>query len=228
MTRWQDIMPEEDRAIYEKAGYCERQPFGRNPALLVIDVTTGFIGKRPENVFKSVEEFRTSCGDVGWDALPNIKKILDACRDKGLRVVYTRGSPTNARFVGNVTKRDLGADDQSRTVEAEQIPELIAPRSDEWILEKPRASAFFATPLATYLHMQGVDSVLVTGCVTSGCVRATVVDACSHGFRVFMIEEGVFDRARLSHLVSLYELNAKYANVITVDEAVEYVRSLQQ
>ena len=228
MARWQDIMPERDRVVYERAGFSTRQPFGKNPALLIIDVTTGFVGTKPVDVLQSVEEFRTSCGDFGWSALPNIKKLLDACRERQMPIVYTRGHAVTKRFIGSPVK-GVGLPKDPETDRAGQaIPELIAPREDEWLLEKPRASAFFATPLAAYLHQKGVDSVLVSGCVTSGCVRASVVDGYSHGFNVFVVEECVFDRAELSHLVSLYEMNAKYADVITLDEALGYVQGEQK
>ncbi|MCL5960198.1 MAG: isochorismatase family protein, partial [Chloroflexi bacterium] len=163
-----------------------------------------------------------------WTTLPNIKKLLDACREKGLCVVYTRGNPVTREFIGVATKGHTRSGKAELSGDREEIPDLIAPRAGEWVLEKPRASAFFGTPLAVYLHQQGVDSVLVTGVSTSGCVRASVVDAHSHGFPVFVIEECTFDRAEMSHLVSLYEMNAKYADVVTLGEVLEYVGALQR
>lgn len=226
MRPWQAVIPEQERAVYEKAGWGKRQPFGRKPALLVIDVTIGFMGSRPSDVLQSMDEFATSCGEAGWTALPHIKRVLDACREKRLRVVYTRSNATAAQFIGGASKRNLRPRDPATIARGQQIPELIAPHPDEWILEKSRASAFFGTPLAAYLQQQGVDSVLVTGCVTSGCVQATVTDAFSHGFSVFVVEEGVFDRSETMHLVSLYGMETIYANVITVEEALEYVNRL--
>lgn len=226
MKRWQEVMPEEDRAVFEKAGYTQPRPLGQNPALLIIDVTYGFIGTKPENVLKSIDEFRTSCGEVGWLALPHIKRLLDVCREKGLPVIYTRSNPPLFEFVGVPTKSAVATGSLEWDPRFNEIPDIIAPQPNEMILEKSFASAFFGTVLTTYLRRQGVDSVLVTGCVTSGCVRATVVDAHSHGLTVFVVEEGVFDRGQLSHLVSLYDMNAKYADVITVDEAIERVVEL--
>lgn len=230
MTSWRNVLPERERAIYEKGGHGKRQAFGQNPALLVIDVTYGFIGQKPADVLQSVEEFATSCGDVGWAALPNIKNLLSVCREKQRPVVYTRGNLATKRFLGGAARlgpqpdvQDEDAWNSEMQRRGQEIPDLIAPLPGEWVLEKSRASAFFSTPLAIYLRQQGVDTVLLTGCVTSGCVRATAVDACSHGFHTFVVEEGVFDRAEMSHLVSLYEMNAKYATVITLAEAIEYV-----
>ena len=88
------------------------------------------------------------------------------------------------------------------------------------MIKKTKASAFFGTPLREVLHDLNVDSLFVCGTTTSGCVRATIVDAFSHGLKCFLVEEGTFDRFELSHLVNLWDINAKYADVITVDEAV--------
>ncbi len=227
MKRWQEVMPERDRGIYEKAGCGKRRLFGQNPALLVIDVTIGFIGRKPEAVLDSIEEFMTSCGEVGWEALPNIKRLLDACREKHIPIVYTRPDHIARTFVPGTTKVPITCP-AKEFEEQNKIPESIAPREDEWVLEKAYASTFFATPLASYLRHRGVDSLLVVGCTTSGCVRASVVEGHSHGFSVFVVEECVFDRAELSHLVSLYEMNAKYADVITLAEAMEHVSSLKE
>jgi nicotinamidase-related amidase len=110
---------------------------------------------------------------------------------------------------------------------ANQIPDLIRPRPGEVVIQKTKPSAFFGTPLASYLTGLGVDTVLVTGTTTSGCVRATVVDAFSNNFRTLVVEEAVFDRGDLPHKANLFDMHSKYADVITVDEAKAYLRALQ-
>lgn len=224
MRPWQTVFPEEDRQVYEKARFGRRQPYGRRPALMIVDVTYSFIGTRPVEVLQAVEEFRTSCGQSGWDALPHIRRCLDAARAAGIVVVFTRGDPEYKAFCGGSTKGSSG--EEARRLASEEIPDEIAPRGGELVLRKTKASAFFGTPLSTYLHGLGVDTLLVCGTSTSGCVRATVVDAFSHGYRVFLVEEGCFDRANLSHRVSLYEMNAKYADVITLEEALGYLTGI--
>ena len=104
---------------------------------------------------------------------------------------------------------------------------MIRPRKDEYVVHKARASAFFGTHLITYLTRKNVDSLIITGCTTSGCVRSTVIDGFSSGFPVFVVEEGVFDRSQFSHLVNLYEMNSKYATVVTRDEALAHVNGLR-
>lgn len=226
MREWQEFFPEEERKIYEKAGYKGVQPFGRKPALLIIDVILGFTGTRPMEIMEAIEEFPTSCGKAAWEALPKIQQLLHACREAEIPVVYSTSDPSFKAAFGNATKRSVEAVDYEQL--GMQFPEMIRPREGEYIVRKARASAFFGTHLITYLVRQGVDCLLVTGTSTCGCVRGTVLDGYSYGFPVFLVEECVFDRSRTSHLVNLFEMNSKYATVITHAEAMDYVRGLRK
>ena len=226
MREWENFFPEEERKIYEKAGYKGKQPFGRNPALLVIDMQLGFTGTRPLEIMEAIEEFPTSCGKVAWEAIPKIQQLIHACRDAAVPVVYSTGDPEFKAAMGNATKRKVG--DKDFVDLAVQFPEPIKPREGEFVVRKARASAFFGTHLITYLTSKGVDSLLVTGTTTCGCVRGTVLDGYSYGFPVFVVEECVFDRSRTSHLVNLFEMNSKYATVIQLAEALEYVGQLKR
>ena len=109
-----------------------------------------------------------------------------------------------------------------------EFPEMIKPRANEFIVRKARASAFFGTHLITYLVRKNIDCLLVAGTSTCGCVRGTVLDGYSFGYPVFVVEECVFDRSRTSHLVNLFEMNAKYASVIQLKEALDYVNKLKR
>lgn len=224
MKEWQKIFPEEERKIYEKAGYTGKQPFGSNPALLIIDVITAFTGTKPMEIMNAIKEFPSSCGKVAWQALPKICELLHACRDAGVPVVYSTSDPDFKAAFGNATKRTVGSIDFEDL--GMQFPEMVKPVESEFIVRKARASAFFGTHLITYLLRKGVDSLLVTGTTTCGCVRGTVLDGYSYGFPVFVVEECVFDRSRTSHLVNLYEMNSKYATVISLAEAMSYVEGL--
>jgi nicotinamidase-related amidase len=225
MREWEEFFPEEERKIYEKAGYRTRQPFGRNPALLIIDVILGFTGTKPMEIMEAIDEFPTSCGKAAWDALPKIRQILEICRKADIPVIYSTGDADFKNAMGNATKRAVGQRDLEKI--AMDFPEMIKPREGEFIVRKARASVFFGTHLVTYLVNRGIDCLLVTGTSTCGCVRATVLDGYSYGFPVFLVEEGVFDRSRTSHLVNLFEMNSKYANVITLAEALSYVKGLE-
>jgi len=105
---------------------------------------------------------------------------------------------------------------------------MIKPNDDELIVRKARASAFFGTHLITYLVRKNIDCLLVTGTSTCGCVRGTVLDGYSYGYPVFPVEECIFDRSRTSHLVNLFEMNAKYASVIQLSEALDYVGKIKR
>ncbi len=224
MKEWQKFFPEEERKIYEKAGYTGRQSFGRNPALLIIDVILGFTGTKPMEIMEAIDEFPTSCGKVAWEALPKIRKLLQACREVEIPVVYSTSDPEFKAAFGNATKRAVDSSDYNRL--AMEFPEIIKPVEGEFIVRKARASAFFGTHLITYLVHKGVDCLLVTGTSTCGCVRGTVLDGYSYGFPVFLVEECVFDRSRTSHLVNLFEMNSKYATVIPLAEALTCVQGL--
>jgi nicotinamidase-related amidase len=226
MKEWQTFFPEEERKIYEKAGYIGRQPFGRNPALLIIDVILGFTGTKPMEIMEAIEEFPTSCGKVAWEALPKIRELLHACREAEIPVVYSTGDSEFKAAIGNATKRAVDSSDYKSL--ATEFPEMIKPIDGEFIVRKARASAFFGTHLITYLLRKGVDCLLVTGTSTCGCVRGTVLDGYSYGFPVFLVEECVFDRSRTSHLVNLFEMNSKYATVISLVEAMNYVNGLKR
>ncbi len=224
MREWEKFFPEEERKIYEKAGYKGKQPFGQNPALLIIDVILGFNVTKSMYVMEAIDEFPTSCGKVAWEALPKIRQLLHACRDADIPVVYSTSDPDFKAAFGNATKRGVQKSDYDEL--SVQFPEMIKPLEDEYIVRKARASAFFGTHLITYLVRKGVDSLLVTGTSTCGCVRGTVLDGYSYGYPVFLVEECVFDRSRTSLLVNLFEMNSKYATVISLAEAMSHVQGL--
>ncbi len=222
---WRTVFPERERQIYEAAGFCEPQDFGRSPALLIIDVVASFAGSEDKDIFESIKEYRTSCGDAGVVAVSRIEGLLAAAREHGVPVVYTKGNVVDKYYSGDSVKGTKP--DEVSHIYGAAIVGAIAPRETEYVVEKAKASAFFGTPLSTYLHRTGVDTLLVCGTSTSGCVRASVVDAFSHGYRVFLVEECVFDRSPLSHAVNLYEMNAKYASVVTYDRALDYVETCE-
>jgi nicotinamidase-related amidase len=226
MREWESIFPEAERKMYEKAGYKGKDRFGRNPALLIIDVITGFTGTRPMDVMEAIEEFPTSCGKIAWDALPKIQQLLQACREAEVPVIYSTSDPDFKAAFGNATKRGVDVTDFEKIATA--FPEMIKPTEGEFVVRKARASAFFGTHLITYLVRKNIDCLLVTGTSTCGCVRGTVLDGYSFGYPVFLVEECVFDRSRTSHLVNLFEMNAKYATVIQLSEALNYVNAVRR
>jgi maleamate amidohydrolase len=223
LRKWEEVFPETDQKLYRQLGTVTRQAYGNHPALLIIDANNGFLGLTPKPVLEAIKEYRTSCGESGWVALANIKKLLDKCRTKNIPVIFTTGETVLRHIVGNAGK--YSHNKRMVDLKADEIVELISPKNSELVIRKTKASAFFATPLLICLRSMEIDSLLITGGTTSGCVRASVVDAFSHGFRCFIVEECTFDRYELSHQVSLFDMNEKYADVISLDDALEYLES---
>ncbi len=227
MRWWEEVFPEDERAVYEGTHRGQAQPRGQRPALVVVDVTRAFCGEPGQTVAESIRAWPTSCGPSAWAAMPHIIQLIGAARAAGVPLVYTTAQPGSDRLYGGTVKGESGAMGSPMSWPgAQEIPDEIAPREGEFVLAKPKASAFFATPLLAYLHRHRVDCLIVCGTTTSGCVRATVVDGFSWGYPVFVAEEAVFDRSRLSHAVNLFELRAKYADVITVEEATGWLGQL--
>lgn len=229
MAIWDDAIPAEERKIYEIGGWGRRMGFGRKPAVLVVDVNYDFVGDEPKPILESIERWRYSCGDVGWRGVHAIATLLTAARACGTRIFYTT---VDHRVDGFDYGRDR--DKNLRTGEATsvaggkgpEIPVEIAPMPEDIVISKKKASAFFGTPLASYLIDLGVDTLLVTGVSTSGCVRASVVDGHAYNFRVCVVEEGTFDRSSVAHKVNLFDMHMKYADVVTLAETVRYLDAL--
>ncbi|MGH7771126.1 MAG: isochorismatase family protein [Candidatus Binatia bacterium] len=231
MATWDDILTSRDKEVFAKSGYGKRGGFGQRPAVLVIDMNYNFVGDRPEPIVKSVERFRNSCGEEGWEGVYRIRELLEGTRKKHLPTFYTTAQERgNAIAFGRWHgKNSRGAEDMSEEwSKGNEIVAEIAPQDGDIVVRKQKSSAFFGTPLMSMLNELHADTVLVTGCTTSGCVRASVIDAFSYNLRVSVVEECVFDRGQASHKINLFDMNAKYADVISLNEALEYIRSLPE
>lgn len=225
MKKWEAIFSDADRTLLKTFSGTERQPLGKRPALIIIDVVRSFIGSKPKSALAAAEEYRTSCGEAGWKALGEIKKLLDAFRARNLPVVYTTVDPVLGAFAWGPDKRSSVEEyrQEKWAADAWEIADEIKPLSSEPIIRKTKASAFLFTPLAPILHNMGADCLVIVGTSTSGCVRATAIDGFSHKYDIFVVEECTFDRFELSHLVALWDLNAKYANVIGIEEILSII-----
>jgi nicotinamidase-related amidase len=197
-------------------GFGGRGGFGGRPALAVIDMTLGFTD--PDSPL--------ACDLEG--PVREISRLLDAARVAGIPVIFTtvayRESDklTAAAFIDKIPEL-LTLEAGSRWAE---IDPRLAPREDEPVLNKLFASGFFGTGLSSALTAAGVDTLLVTGASTSGCVRATVVDALQYGFRPVVPREAVGDRNPDAHEANLYDIEAKYGDVVPVADALEYLQGL--
>ena len=197
-------------------GFGERQGAGRRPALLVIDMSLGFTSPDSPLV----------C-DLD-DVVEAIEKLLAAARANGLPVVFTtvsygEGEKTVAKaFIDKVPILLTLAAGSPFT----EIDPRLAPLPEEPVLNKLFASAFFGTPLQSLLAAHGCDSVIVTGASTSGCVRASAVDVLQNGYRLLVPREAVGDRNPAAHGQALYDIDAKYGDVVSLDEALAVIEAV--
>ncbi|TAL80042.1 MAG: isochorismatase family protein [Burkholderiaceae bacterium] len=222
---WRTVFPEEDRKIYEAARFGGQLEFGQNPAIMIIDVVDSFAGPKGQGIFDSINQYRTSCGEAGDAAIKVMANLLAIGRSLHVPIVYTKGSVVDKYYAGDSVKGTRP--DEVERIYGAPIVAAIAPIDGEYVLEKTKASAFFGTPMASFLQRHRIDTLLICGTSTSGCVRASTIDAFSHGYQVFVLEDGVFDRSPMSNAVNLYEMNQKYASVINSSDAIAYLRKLK-
>jgi nicotinamidase-related amidase len=210
-------------AIYQKAGFGRPGGFGTRPGIVIIDVQYRTVGLKRESITEAMKTYPTACGEYGWKAVDAIARLLKTGRERGVPVFYPYVSPKKdydaGRLAGKVPTI-MAIDERGY-----DFVEETAPQPGDVLIPKKHPSAFFGTPMASYLIDKGVDTVLICGCTTSGCVRASAADAFAYNFRVAVIEDCVYDRGQLSHAVNLFDINQKYADVIWVDQAIEYLRS---
>jgi len=221
---WDSIIGEEEQRAYAAAGFGRPTGLGKRPALLIIDVQYRTVGTTPKPFWEAIKEFPTSCGQVGWDAVANIKRLLEVFRRKNWPVLYPYVAPKEAFDAGRLADK-VPALMGVAAKGYEFVPD-IAPQPQDILVPKKHPSAFFGTPLVSYLIDAGADSLVVTGCTTSGCVRGSVVDAFSYNFRVAVPEDAVYDRSRTSHLVNLFDMASKYADVMSTSELIEALNAI--
>lgn len=212
-----DVFPKEEIEAYLKGRHGERMGFGSRPCVVVVDMTYAFIDPR----------YILTQGDSGWGAVKHSQVLLAESRKKGVPIIYTRPTPRVLvdPAAGSISRKRISAMREVLTdPKSNEIVSEIAPQEGEQVIERSCASAFFGTDLVKVLNYRGIDTVIVIGASTSGCVRATVIDAASYNYYVIVPVECVSDRSELSHKVNLAEMDMKYADVVEIDEVLNYLR----
>lgn len=215
---WDDLIPEEERALYTRTGFGGSTGVGKTCALLVIDVQHRTIGSKPMPISEAIHEYPTSCGDYGWTALPQIKVLVDYFREMKWPVFYPHVAFKHSHDQGQFGAKVPAV--MKIPAHGYGFPEAIAPRSGDIEIAKYHPSAFFGTGLNSYLIGMGVDTLIITGATTSGCVRSTVVDASSLNYKVVVAEDAVFDRLPSSHAMNLFDMASKYADVLSTSDVI--------
>jgi nicotinamidase-related amidase len=216
---WKDIVPADLLELYSH--YARKVFVGPAPALLAIDLyELAYQGgaKPPATLHR---EYPSSCGEYAHAAIEPTKRLFAAARSAGLPIFYTTMDTRADSLPSQVTATKRGSVPRDPALYA--IRPDFKPQPGDVVITKQRASAFFGTPLVAHLTQLGIRTVIICGESTSGCVRASAVDAYSHGFHVVLVEECCFDRSPLSHKVNLFDLHHKYADVLTTTEVVTHL-----
>jgi nicotinamidase-related amidase len=222
MSVWDDILTPTDREVIRRGGYGKPRGLGERPALLLIDPQYNYAGA-DKPILDQIQEWPSGVGESAWRAVERLKSLIQAFREKKRPVLYTRQVQKNIAFDGFAAKAVRGSSQYLEGSKGTSIVEDIAPREGDLVIDKSYASAFYGTPLLSILIKLRVDTLIVAGGTTGGCVRATCVDAVSRNFDVAVVEDCVFDRISASHKVALLDLWMKYCDVMSRDEALEYL-----
>jgi nicotinamidase-related amidase len=218
---WQDLMPQHVLDLYR---HYKRELFiGPKVALLAIDLYELAYQGGPLPIEEVTRTFPSSCGIHAFDAIPPTQALFAVARAANVPCFYstTENRPFSKQTRVKATNRKA----PDRADEVYAIRPEFAPQEGDVVLYKQRASAFFGTPLTAHLTQLGIDTIIVFGESTSGCVRATTVDGYSHGFHMVMAEECCFDRNIISHKVNLFDLHHKYADVMKTNDIIQLLNA---
>ena len=220
-----DILSPTDREVIRLGGYGKRRGLGKRPVLMIIDPQYNYAGD-DKAILDQIADWPSGVGESAWRAVERIRNVLTKARSRQVPVFFTRHIPEDLAFDSLTTKTERDRSQYLPGAKGTTIIGELSPGPGEWVIDKSFASAFYGTPLLSYLIALKTDTLLVTGGTTSGCVRAFCVDAVSHNFNVALLQDCVYDRISVSHKIGLLDLWMKYCDVIESGEALAYIDRL--
>lgn len=232
MPIWDKFLTERDKVHLAVWGKKQPDKLGCRPVLLVIDVYYASVGHERKPLLESIQQWPMSCGEEGWKAIHQMQELIADARKSGVPVVHVHGYPGFPVDPSRVAERGNRRGNHSDSLPAgvaalgNEIVREVAPIAGELVVGKAAPSAFSGTVLLQYLQMVKADTVIVCGESTSGCVRASVVDAQSNRYSVGIVEECCYDRTEAAHAMNLFDMHQKYGEVIGLAQAQSYFRSL--
>jgi nicotinamidase-related amidase len=226
-VKWiQEVLSDDEREIVRRGGYGKERGLGTRPCLMVIDAQYYYVGNDVP-IIEQIDQWPSGCGSEAWKAVPEIGALLETARRRNVPVFYTRQVQSDIyireKFDSLGAKIERPHEDYLKGAKGIEIIDELSPRKGDLIIDKSYASAFYATPLIGYLIRLRVDSIMVMGGSTSGCVRSTVIDAAARNYNVGVIIDCVFDRIEISHRAALLDMWMKYADIFTFEEAMDYL-----
>jgi len=219
IQKWRDLVGEEELQAYEKAGFGRRIGFGKKPGLLNVDMTYMFVDPA----------YSATYGDMS-PVLKAVIRLTRTARDVGIPIFYSRRDDRNHPYRRGIWNQKLGSSvTKEYTIDkrADEWPPEIAPMPEDVIIYKNKPSPFFGTPLASFLAYAGIDTLIVVGISTSGCVRAAVEDAFSYNYRAIVPEECVGDRCHFAHRANLFDMDMKFADVVSLNQVIRHLHAMR-
>lgn len=211
MIDWKDKTLES----YKSKGFASRSGYGKRPGLLIVDFINGFTDPA------------SPLGGNFDSQLKATNALLDAFRAQALPIAYTVVEyDHDFRDAGVFIEKVPSLAVLKKGSHMVEVDDRIKPQPGEYIVSKRYASSFFGTNLDTWFRNNGVDTCVIVGCTTSGCVRASAVDSLQYGYRTVVVRDGCGDRAEGPHEANLFDIDAKYGDVISLDECLAYVSGL--
>lgn len=232
---WDRFLTAQDKAAVNERPH-QVWGFGNRPALVLVDLYRWVFGDERKPLLEARREWPSTCGEAAWDAIPHLQRLLGAARAARIPIVHVTGLPSNESGVTGWSTAPDGRStapytdvkpDPEKFARRFDIIDEVAPLPGEAVLRKSAPSAFFGTLLMAHLNAIDADAVILCGESTSGCVRATCVDAKSYRFKVTVVEECVFDRTEAAHAINLFDMHEKYADVLGIDEVVAHLETLR-
>ena len=223
---WADIIPADLVELY--APYQRETYVGPRPALVLVDLYNLAYRGGPVPPVSLMDQYPSSCGIYAHAAIDPTKRLIAAARAAAIPIFYCTSDNRPM-----ASPQGVGATRRKKPASAERLPDDFeiwrdfAPEDGDVIIRKQRASIFQGTPLVSHLNLLGVQSLIICGESTSGCVRASCVDGYSNGLHVSLVEECTYDRHELVHKMNLFDLHHKYADVMHVEEVVAHLESLR-
>ncbi|MCW4459857.1 cysteine hydrolase family protein [Microbacterium sp. MPKO10] len=232
---WNDvsngIVPDldaQDRAVIDSTKYGTKQGIGERPALILVDFQNAYLGlDRP--ILDQLDSYSSGGGEGAWAALRTMLPVLAVARTSGIPVVLSRiAYPRDAEHDNGFVKKRGSSPHFIEGSDGARFAEELHPAHNDVLVTKQAASCFQGTSLHDDLAALGVDSIIVAGLSTSGCVRATVVDGAALGYRCAVVVDGTADRIQLSRRIALFDIWMKYGDLVTADAAVHLIESQKE
>jgi nicotinamidase-related amidase len=233
---WDRFLTEQDKAHLAASAPIRSRGFGKTPAVLSVDNYRKALGDRPEHLLDAIQTWPSSTGLAGWAAADKIAELLLVARGARIPVIHVTGlaeeesgiSPWGAALGGRHGRATRSDEEVDRYRRRFDFIDQAAPIPGEVVLKKTGPSGFFGTPLLAHLIARHIDTLIVCGESVSGCVRATVTDGCANRLHVVVVEECVYDRHEATRAMNLFDIDQKYGDVVSFEEAVAWMAAYKQ